>query len=79
LWNYNRNVVDQKASWNKESWDGIVEEHFRTNSDLLNPIKFFGKPYRIIQNMVKVYSDTKSFIDYKTIEPYLAMEYYVKS
>ena len=79
LWNYNRNVVDQRNPENIENWDGIVEEHFRTKSDLLNPFKFFGHPFRIIPNMLLVYLDTKSFLDYKTIEPYLAMEYHLKS
>ena len=29
--------------------------------------------------MMRVYSDTRSFIDYKTIETYLVSEYYIKS
>lgn len=79
LWNYNRNVVKAKRTDNIESWDGIVEEHFKTKSDLMNPIKFFGNVANMIPNMIKVYRDTKSFIDYKTIEPYLVKEYHLKS
>ena len=79
LWNYNRNVVDGAVSHKAESWDGIVEEHCRTSSDLLNPFQFFGKPLGIIPNMIAVYRDTKSFLDYGSIEPYLAMEYHIKS
>jgi len=79
LWNYNRNVVDGAVSHKAESWDGIVEEHCRTRSDLLNPFQFFGKPLGIIPNMIAVYRDTKSFLDYGSIEPYLAMEYHIKS
>ena len=79
LWNYNRNVVDKTAENSIESWDGIVEEHCRTRADLLNPFRFFGTPLHIITNMIAVYRDTKSFLDYGSIEPYLAMEYHIKS
>ena len=79
LWNYNRNVVDNMGNNNAESWDGIVEEHCKTKAELLNPFKFFGRPYHIIPNMIDVYRDTKSFLDYGSIEPYLAMEYHIKS
>lgn len=79
LWNYNRNVVQSQSEGAGELWDGIVEEHCKTRDDLLNPFKFFGKPTRIVQNMISVYRDTKSFLDYGSIEPYLAMEYWLKS
>lgn len=79
LWNYNRNVVNEKLTDNSTNWDGIVEEHFRTKSELLNPFKFFGKPLSIIPNMLEVYTDTKAFLDYKTIETYLATEYHIVS
>jgi hypothetical protein len=79
LWNYNRNVVENNESNNKEKWDGIVEEHFKEKSDLLNVFTFFGKPQVIIQNMIIVYRDTKSFIDYPSMQTYLAMEYHFKS
>lgn len=79
LWNYNRNVVKSESDGSKELWDGIVEEHCQTREDLLNPFKFFGKPSKIIQHMIAVYRDTKSFLDYGSIEPYLAMEYWMKS
>jgi len=79
LWNYNRNVVESHSEHTSEFWDGIVEEHCKTRGDLLNPFKFFGRPTSIIQNMISVYKDTKSFLDYGSIEPYLAMEYWLKS
>jgi len=79
LWHYNRNVVEVRDSVNTENWDGIVEEHFKTRAELLNPFKFFGKPLHIIPNMIEVYRDTNSFLDYKNIEPYLAKEYHLKS
>lgn len=78
LWNYNRNVVDECLSEDTTPFHGIVEEQVRTSSDLLNPFKFFGHPLVIIPRMVSVYTDTKSFIDYSTMETFLATEYIVK-
>ncbi len=78
LWNYNRNVASIKLTEDSFDWDGIVEEQFRTTSDLLNPIKFFGNPLIMPYRMWQVYSDTKSFLDYKTIEPYFATELHIK-
>jgi len=79
LWNYSRNVVSEQVLEQSQPWDGIVEEHFRSATDLLNPFRFFGKPLKIGWNMMQVYTDTRSFLDYKTIEPYLAVEYHVVS
>lgn len=79
LWNYNRNVVIQKLGQSSFPWDGIVEEQFRKEADLLNPIKFFGNPLVMFYRMWQVYSDTKSFLDYDSIEPYYASELYIKS
>lgn len=79
LWNYNRNVTGEKLTNDTVDWDGIVEEQFKTKADLLNPIKFFGQPLIMPYRMWQVYSDTKSFLDYKTIEPYFASELYIKS
>ena len=61
------------------AWDGIVEEHMRSRSELLNPFKFFGNPVVILPRMLNVYTDTKSFLDYNTIEPYLVAEYLLKT
>lgn len=79
LWHYNRNVVEKRLSETSAGWDGIVEEHMRTRPELTNPFKFFGGPPVIIQRMINVYTDTRSFLDYKTIEPYFVAEYWLKS
>lgn len=79
LWNYNRNVVMKKLIESTESWDGIVEEHFRTDADLLNPARFFDNPLTMFYRMIQVYLDTRSFLDYPTIQTYLAIEYHFKS
>jgi len=79
LWNYNRNVAHEKLSPDTNHFDGIVEEQVKETSDLLNPFKFFGHPLVIIPRMLKVYTDTKSFIDYPSMETFLATEYHIKS
>jgi hypothetical protein len=77
LWNYNRNVVIQKISNHPCWYDGIVEEQTRTRAELLNPFKFFGTGIEILGNMMAVYKDVRSFLDYKRIETYLAEEYHI--
>ena len=79
LTHYDRNVVDERGTRNSESWDGIVEEHCKSKAELLNPTKFFGGALKMIPNMISVYTDTKSFLDYGTIETYLTAEYHIKS
>jgi hypothetical protein len=79
LWNYNRNVIDETLNGSSESWDGIVEEHFKSKKDLLNPARFFGGPISMLYRMLQVYLDTRSFLDYDTIQTYLGLEYHIKS
>jgi hypothetical protein len=79
LWNYNRNVVQTKLTDHPNWFDGIVEEHFRSRKELLNIFCFFGKPHKVLKNMLLVYTDTKSFIDYKKMETYLVAEYHIVS
>jgi len=77
LWNYNRNVVLQKLCDLPEWYDGIVEEQTRTRAELMNPFKFFGNALEIAGNMMAVYKDVNSFLDYKRIETYLVTEYHI--
>jgi hypothetical protein len=79
LWHYNRNVVTQRLTESSPPFDGIVEEHMKTKSELLNPFKFFGPLQVIVPRMINVYKDTKSFIDYPTMEVYLTQEFILKS
>jgi hypothetical protein len=79
LWNYVRNVVNETAFEESAWFDGIVEEQVKDARDLLNPFRFFGNPWIIIPRMLKVYADTKSFIDYPGMETYLAAEYHIKT
>ena len=79
LWNYVRNEVKEVLTKESPKFNGIVEEQTRMAADLLNPFRFFGNPLIIIPRMITVYADTKSFIDYGTMETYLAAEYHIKS
>ncbi len=75
LWHYSRNEVVEKPADNPNAYDGIVDEHFRKASDLLNPMVFFGPPLKAPFHMLQVLKDTRGFIDMKRIETYLAAEY----
>lgn len=79
LWNYNRNVVRGVLTEHSAWYDGIVEEQFRVSADLLNPFIFFGPPLQVPVHMYQVLMDTRSFIDMKRIETYLATEIHFKS
>ena len=79
LWNYNRNVVQGVLTDNSLWYDGIVEEQVEKASDLLNPCVFFGPLHKVPIHMYQVLMDTRSFIDMKRIETYLASEYHLKS
>ncbi|MBY0426470.1 MAG: hypothetical protein K2Q22_12590 [Cytophagales bacterium] len=78
LWNYVRNVVDEKMDPTHENFDGIVEEQVERGKELLNPFLFWGKPSVMIPRMAKEFFDTKSFIDYSSMEVFLATEYLIK-
>ena len=79
LWNYNRNVVLETLTDGSQWYDGIVEEQFRTRKELLDPFRFFGPPLKVPRHMMEVWKDTRSFIDMKRIETYLATENILKS
>ena len=77
IYHYNRNTVNDSSGDPPVWYDGIVEEHCRSRKELMNPFIFFGKPWMAPINMIKVYFDVKTFIDYKCIETYLVTEYRV--
>jgi len=79
LWNYNRNVVTGTMNGDSKRYDGIVEEQFRKSSHLLNPLVFFGPLLKVPLHMYRVLVDTRSFIDMRRIETYLASEFHIKS
>lgn len=79
LWNYIRNVVNGTLTDGSDWYDGIVEEQVLKASDLLNPFIFFGPPLKVPIHMYQVFMDTRSFIDMRRIETYLASEIHLKS
>lgn len=79
LWDYNRNVVEEELIPGSQDFEGIVEEQVKTEKELLNPFKFFGPFPKIFARMLLVYTDTKSFIDYPSMETYLTHEFVIKS
>lgn len=82
LWHYNRNVVHSLVSAGSEldgRYDGIVEEHFRTARDLLNPFRFYGRSHVILWNMLTILVDILGFIDLRRIETYLTKETILRS
>jgi hypothetical protein len=79
LWNYYRNVVSRTLTENSSWYDGIVEEQVQKEVELLNPFIFFGPPLKVPVHMFQVFMDTRSFIDMRRIETYLASEFHLKS
>jgi len=79
VWNYVRNVVQRPIIAGSPPFDGIVEEHFREASDLLNPARFFGGPLSMVPNMIRVASDIRGFLDQRSLETYLATELHLRS
>jgi hypothetical protein len=79
IYHYNRNVLNDTVGVVKDRYDGIVEEHCRTRKELLNPFRFFTKSGFALKNMILTYFDTKSFIDYKSMETYMVQEYHLIS
>ena len=79
LWSYLRGVVEAPLLPGSPPLDGIVEEHFRRREDLLNPMRFFGGPVRMLPNMIRVGLDVRGFIDLRSIENYLVVERHLRS
>lgn len=75
LKNYIRNVVKEFLTEETPRFDGIVEEHFGTDEDLLNPVKMFGGIFRFIPSMIRVYFHVNKFLNLSTIRNYICREY----
>ena len=86
VWRYERNTVERRVIEGSPQLDGIVEEHFRSRNDLLNPVNFFGGAWaerrplrqrlrRMIPNMIRTGWDVAGFIDQGSMEVYLVEEF----
>lgn len=78
LWNYVRNVVASPVLPGSPVVCGIVEEQFRTRSELLNPALLFGGALRMAPNMVRVWTDVRGFLDLAALENYLVTERWLR-
>ncbi len=79
LWNYIRNVVQEAVVPDSTAWEGLVEEHFQDSADLLNPLRFFGGPLKMVPNMARVARDVAGFLDMKSLQAYLVQELFIHS
>ena len=75
LINYIRNVVRGCIAEDTPEFDSIVEEHFGSERDLLNPVRMFGGIGKFIPSMLRVYLHVSKFIDMPTIRNYICREY----
>lgn len=79
FWNYIRNVIKGKTIASSPTFEGIVEEHFRTRSDCVNPVRMFGGPLKFLPHMVEVGLHARHFLDLKLTENYLLSETHIRS
>ncbi len=79
LWNYVRNVVAAPVLPGSPPLCGIVEEQFRSRSELLDPVAFFGGWLRMVPSMLRVFVDVRGFLDLAAIENYLVTERWIRS
>jgi len=79
LWNYIRNVVREPVFPGSPPWEGLVEEHFQHAEDLLNPLRFFGGPIKMLPNMARVAKDVAGFLDLKSLHSFLVQELFLRS
>ncbi|HOT47293.1 MAG TPA: hypothetical protein PLM53_19815 [Spirochaetota bacterium] len=78
LINYIRNVVTGVLTDNAPAFDGIVEEHFGCDRDLLNPVKMFGGIRRFLPSMLRIWRHVPTFLDMSNIRNYICREYSLK-
>jgi hypothetical protein len=79
MWSYARNVVTEPASSDAPVFEGVVEEHYRTLADIVNPVRMFGGPLRFLPHMIEVGRHASSFLDLRKTENYLLGEWHVRT
>ncbi len=78
LSNYIRNVVIGTVTGDTPAFDGIVEEHFGSDRDLLNPVRMFGGIRRVLPSMLRIWRHVPTFLDMSNIRNYICREYIFK-
>jgi hypothetical protein len=79
MWSYARNVVTAAATENAPAFEGVVEEHYRTLADIVNPVRMFGGPLRFLPHMIEVGRHANHFLDLRRTENYLLGEWHLAS
>jgi hypothetical protein len=79
MWSYARNVVTAAASEDAPAFEGVVEEHYRTLADIVNPVRMFGGPLRFLPHMIEVGRHASHFLDLRRTENYLLGEWHLSS
>lgn len=78
LADYIRNVVTGYLTEDTPRFDGIVEEHFGADRDLLNPVRMFGGIKKALPSMLRIQRHVSGFIDLSNIRNYICREYLIK-
>jgi hypothetical protein len=78
LGDYIRNVVTGYLTEDTPGVDGIVEEHFGSDRDLLNPVRMFGGIRKVLPSMLRIQRHVSGFIDLSNIKNYICREYLIK-
>lgn len=79
MWSYIRNVITAPLVPGSQTFEGIVEEHYRFDRDVLNPVRMFGGPLKFLPYMLEVGRHVNHFLDLRCCENYLLREYHLKS
>lgn len=77
MWSYARNVVAERVTEDAPVFEGVVEEHYRSLADIVNPVRMFGGPLRFLPHMVEVGRHASYFLDLAKTENYLVGEWHI--
>jgi hypothetical protein len=75
LWRYVRNVVARVLTPGAAELAGVVEEHVRERTDLLDPARFYGGAERAAANMQRILADARSFLDLEHVTSVVTSQY----
>lgn len=78
MWRYVRNGVARALTEGAPPYKGIVEEQFRTEEDLTDPMRFYkgeGSKEQLATNMQRILEDASSFLDLDRTTSVVMSEY----
>jgi hypothetical protein len=79
LWNYVRNVVEERLTPTTPPFDGIVEEQYRDDRDLTDMRRFYGGTLRLLPNLLHVVLQTNTFLQLLTLENHFLRERWLRT